>query len=57
MPISNAEVLSLVTAVVAISASSLRAGEALIVLMVLSLGLWGRIYLTSSWLVVTLLSQ
>src|SRR5260370_42547636 len=46
MPVSIAEILSLTTVVVAISASSLRTGEALIVLMLLSLGLWGRIYFT-----------
>jgi len=53
----SAEILSLTTVVVAISASSLRTGEALIVLMLLSLGLWGRIYFTGSWLAAAVLSQ
>jgi hypothetical protein len=52
-----AEVLSLITTILAISASSLSTGEALVMLMLLSLGLWGRIYATGSWLAASLLSQ
>jgi hypothetical protein len=54
---SDAEILSLVGAVVAISGSSLKTAEALIVLMLLSLVLWGRIFLTGYWLTELLLSQ
>ena len=54
---TNAEILLLMTAVEAISAPSLGTGEALIVLTLLSLGLWGRLYLAASWLVAALLSQ
>ena len=57
MPMTIAEILLLMTAVEAISAPSLGTGEALIVLTLLSLGLWGRLYLAASWLVAALLSQ
>jgi len=57
MLISYAEMLSLITAVVAVSGSSLKTPEALIMVMLLSLGLWGRIFLTGSWLTELLLSQ
>jgi hypothetical protein len=55
MPTSYAVIVSLLTGVVAASASSLRTGEALIVLTVLSLGLWRGLYLASSWLAIALL--
>jgi hypothetical protein len=55
MPISYAVIVALSTGVVAISASSLRTGEALIALSLLSLGLWGVLYLTACWLAIALL--
>jgi hypothetical protein len=47
---SYAVIVSLLAAVVAISESSLETGEALISVALLSLGLWGGLYLTASWL-------
>jgi len=55
MPSSYAVIVSLLTAVVAISASSLKMCEALIALTLLSLGLWQTLYLTASWLAAGLL--
>lgn len=52
---SYAVTVSLLIGVVAASASALRTGEALIVLIVLSLGLWRGLYLASSWLGAALL--
>jgi len=57
MPSRYAVIVSLLTAVVAISASSLKTGEALIALTLLSLGLWQGLYLTASWLTAGLLFQ
>ena len=57
MPSSCAVIVSLLTAIVAISASSLKTGEALIALTLLSLGLWQGLYLTASWLAAGLLFQ
>jgi hypothetical protein len=57
MLMSNAEILSLMTAVVAISASSLGTGEALIVLTLLSLGVWRRLYSAAYWLAAALTSR
>ena len=54
MPSSCAVIVSLLTAVVAISASSLKTAEALIGLTLLSLGLWQALYLTASWLAAAL---
>jgi len=54
MPSSFAVIVSLLTAVVAISASSLKTAEALIALTLLSLGLWQALYLTASWLAAAL---
>jgi hypothetical protein len=54
MPSSYAVIVSLLTAVVAISASSLKMCEALIALTLLSLGLWQTLYLTASWLAAAL---
>jgi hypothetical protein len=51
-------IVSLLTAaVVALSASDLRTSEALIVVIILSLGLWRELYLVGSSLVVAMLSQ
>ena len=55
MPSRYAVIVSLLTAVVAISAPSLKTGEALTALMLLSLGLWQGLYLTVSWLAAGLL--
>jgi hypothetical protein len=52
-----AEAISLITTILAISASSLRTGEALVILILLSLELWGRMYATGSWFAASLLSQ
>lgn len=49
MPNTYAVIAALSAGVVAVSASSLRTGEALIALMLLSLGLWGGLYLTACW--------
>ncbi|MGA7260655.1 MAG: hypothetical protein WBX30_07150 [Stellaceae bacterium] len=57
MPMTNAEILLLMATVEAISAPSLGTGEALIVLTLLSLGLWGGLYLAAFWLVAVFLSQ
>jgi len=57
MPSSYAVIVSLLAAVVAISESSLRTGEDLIALTLLSLGAWGCLYLTASWLAAASLSQ
>ena len=54
---SYAEALSLITTILAISASSLSTGEVFVILMLLSLGLWGRIYAMGSWFAASLLSQ
>ncbi len=55
MSSNYAVIVSLSTAVVAISAPSLKTGEALTALMLLSLGLWQGLYLTVSWLAAGLL--
>jgi len=52
---SYAVIVSLLTAVVAISGPSLKTGEALTALTLLSLGLWQGLYLTVSWLAAGLL--
>jgi hypothetical protein len=49
-------VLSLLPAVAANFASSLRTGEALIALTLLSLGLWGALCSMASWVAADLLS-
>ena len=51
-----AVVLSLLPAVAANFASSLRAGEALIAVTLISLGLWGSLWWTASWIAAALLS-
>jgi uncharacterized membrane protein YpjA len=51
-----AVVLSLLPAVAANFASSLRTGEALIALTLLSLGLWGALCSMAFWVAVDLLS-
>ena len=51
-----AVVLSLLPAVAANFASSLRSGEALIALTLLSLGLWGALCSMASWVAADLLS-
>jgi hypothetical protein len=45
-----AVIVSLLTGVVATSAPSLRTGEALIAVALLSLGLWGGFHLAACWL-------
>jgi hypothetical protein len=50
-----AVVLSLSPAIVANFASSLRTGEALIALTLLSLGLWGAFCSMASWIAAALL--
>jgi hypothetical protein len=45
-----AVVVSLLTGVIAASAPSLRTGEALITITLLSIGLWKGLYLAASWL-------
>ncbi len=45
-----AVIVSLLTGVVATSAPSLRTGEALITVTLLSLGLWGGLYVAAYWL-------
>src|SRR5262249_24919489 len=57
MPSSYTMIVSLLTAVVALSASSLRTSEALMVVIMLSLVLWRELYLVSSCLAVAMLSQ
>ena len=51
-----AVIVSLLTGVVATSAPSLRAGEALISVTLISLGLWGSLYWAAFWLSALLLS-
>ena len=46
----ESEGVSLLTGVVATSAPSLRTGEALITVTLLSLGLWGGLYVAAYWL-------
>jgi len=48
--IMNKSRFSLLPAVAANFASSLRSGEALIALTLLSLGLWGGLYVAAYWL-------
>ena len=55
MSSNYAVIVSLSTAVVAISAPSLKTDEALTALTILSLGLWQGLYLTVSWLAAGLL--
>ena len=55
MPSSYAVIVPLLTAVVAISAPSLKTDEALTSLTILSLGLWQGLYSTVSWLAAGLL--
>ena len=57
VPSSYAVLVPLLTGVIAISLSSLRTGEALIALTVVSLGLWRGLYVTGSWLASALLSH
>ena len=51
-----AVVLLLLPAVAANFASSLRTGEALIAVTLISLGLWGSLWWTASWIAAALLS-
>ncbi len=57
MQTSCAVIAALVTGIVAISSSYVRSGEALIVLILFSLGLWEGLYLTGSWLAAVLLPE
>jgi hypothetical protein len=53
---SSVLIAFLLAAALAVSASSLRSGESLVVLIVLSLGLWEGLYLMTYWLAAALLS-
>jgi hypothetical protein len=57
MRTSFAVISALVTGIMAIFSCYVRSGEALIVLILFSLGLWEGLYLMGSWLAAILLPE